>query len=198
VTNIRKVLIPYWVEKALKRHNVELSAVLDYSRVKPALSIEDMLSLELLQHLMYCDYLSTYKMEYLTGDLFTCWMDTANEADKLEITNLMSNLQGCSTEPYKYLFKRITAVNVFDEVYPSPNAKNQDYSILDLANNTLGIVIYRGFFDAMMDVAKSTAFISLLVKKHFAYESIAEVTKECCFKPYLKSLCIKQIPVSTA
>lgn len=196
MTNIRKVLIPYWVEKALKRHNVELSAVLDYSRVKPALSNEDMLSLELLQQLMRCDELSTYKMEYLTGDLFTCWMDTANEADQKEILSLLSSQRGYSTEPYKYLLKRITAVNIFDEVYPSPNAKSEDYSILDLANNTLGIVIYKGFFDAMKDVAKHTAFISLLVKKHFAYEPIPEVTQEQCFKPYLESLCVKQILVS--
>lgn len=196
MTNIRKVLIPYWVEKALKRHNVELSAVLDYSRVKPALSIEDMLSLELLQQLMRCDELSTYKMEYLTGDLFTCWMDTANEADKLEINSLMSSLRGYSNEPYKYLLKRITDINVFDEVYASSNTKSEDYKLLDLANNTIGVVIYSGFIDAMKDVAKNNVFISEFVKKHFAYETIAEVTKEQCFKPYLESLCNKQILVS--
>lgn len=184
---IKKVLIPYWVEKTFQRNNVDISAILDYSQVKPLLSIEDMLTLSLVQHLCNSKELSTLNLEYLRGELFTCWDKTATEEDKIGIAALFKLEQEYSNNPYKYLIDRLTAINQFDNLFSTP-AEEQDYKIIDLERDTLGIVLYPGFLTNYSNKESRSKFLKDLTKRHYVYMSVPNVSSESFFKAYLETL----------
>lgn len=174
------VLIPFWVENVLKRNNIDIIDILNYSKLKSILSINDLAQLNSLQSI---EEIFTIKELDSNWCLFSSWMSNAQESEKVELDSVITQLS-CSKDLQRDLLERLSldyAPLVYD--YNEPK-----YKILDLNRDVTAVVLNPGFVDFERDKLNQFTFISDLLKSLYVYYTISEVSTYSLYNKYVHLL----------
>lgn len=172
------ILIPFWVEKALKRNKLSLKDILDYQLVRKILSLEDLAGLISFQQ---SNSLEVFNGFY-NGVLLSSWEKTSGHL-KAELGSAVIPLSD-SEEVKKYVSMRITSPNTSEDI-------NGDdlYKIIDIERNTFCIVFKEGFTQlALSSFDVQLNFIRNILKVFYVYHSVDVVSKQPMFKYYIEML----------
>lgn len=170
------VVVPGWIQRALIRNRLEMTEILNFKKVRPVLSLDDM----------------------------TQWfyMNDSLKLDNCRLSNTMiENLwSGCDQagkdELYKSVLPMAKTDQVSREVLDTLNTKSNS-SVNPLTVQTfqfvriehiLYIVLSEGFMASMLDPESKTDFIKKYLKECYAMASVAEVSKLDMFKLYLQHI----------
>ena len=179
------ILIPYWVKEVLRRNSLPLSACLDFSKIKPLLSLDDLAAFLALQDSKY--------FKIITG----------TELFQEQLTLLWSNsIVNTDVELYEFLWKILNPISL-DESYSKVLMSrlfnkdaldirfNESYAIYDLTSEAFGVVLYPGYFISNnMELQKSV--IESIIELLYRYQSFHEVARTPFFKGYLELLSVNK------
>lgn len=172
------ILIPYWIEKALKRNKLSLKDVLNYQVIRRFLSLEDLAGLVSFQQ---SNGLEVFNNFY-NGVLLSSWEKTSGPL-KAELGSAVIPLSD-SEEVKNYVSTRLNAVENINDV-----DELDFYKIVDIERNTFCIIVKEGFnqriaasFDLMLN------FIRNILRVFYVYHSVDVVSKQPLFKTYVDML----------
>ncbi len=172
------VLVPFWVEKVLKRNNLNLSDILDYSKIRKYFSLEDLAGLIFVQ-----DNLSLKPFENLNLNtiLLSSWRKTSgvltSELDSGAIP------LSYSKEVSSYVKTMLCGNNETTQ-----DVKDSVYRIVDIERNTFCIVLKEGFIKEEGLAFNLLNFIKDILKVFYVYHKVEDVSKEPIFRTYLELL----------
>lgn len=177
------MLIPYWIEDALKRNRMSLAECRDFNKIKPVCAVNDLLEFATLQN----------KAEMVFGK--DAWYQSSYDL----IATWGSSIAENNTEMYDYLTKNIMSLchdASFDKELTSrlftresrQERYAQPFSVVDLTRDVAGVVIYPGFFCNPVDTRLQLQLIEAVLKVLYVYDSHSEVSKTSLFLRYLDLL----------
>lgn len=180
MVNKQFVIIPFWVESVLNRNNIGLVDILDYSKLKSILSINDIAQLLALQCLE-----ESITIKELDGKwyLFNSWSKSAQASQKTELDSVVDQLS-CSKDLQRELMGRLSleyAPIVF-------NIEAPKYKIIDLNRDVTAIVLNPGFIDFERDQVNAFNIFSNLLKSLYVYNTISDVSTHKLFSKYVNML----------
>ncbi len=177
------ILIPFWVHETLRRNKLELSAVLDFKKLREVLTLQDIASIFALQD--YAKMLAGCE-ELHIGSLYFGWNAgiLANEHEVIDFLNqqVMPIAEDASTR--KEVFARLFEPNARLERHEKP------FICYDLSPEFEGVVINPGFFTQIGDHQLQSDFVGALLKALYVYEPYNEVSKTPLFKRHLELLSV--------
>lgn len=178
LTPIRTIVVPGWILRSLLRNKLNTIDLLDFSKVRPVLSIDDMAEWFYLN-----DRFTINNCRLSTDYLEGLWHSFSPEG-KLEIQNSVLPLSGseeiASSANQKLLAKTDNVSN------PVGNPKYQFIRI----ENILYIILSEGFMSSLLEPAATLEFVKNYLKEHYAMASVADVSKHGMFNLYLKQFAI--------
>lgn len=180
------ILIPYWIQEVLARNQLALSACLDIEKIKPLLSLNDLVSFITLQDPKYFQ-LST-SIPNNISKLVSIWnsiTSTNKELSNFCWTTLlpMSNDVSFHKDLVARLFEAETQSSRFKE----------PFVVYDLTPDTVGVVIYPGYFvQGVNNYDLHKSLIEELLEVLYRYSSFSDVAKTSTFKQYLDLLSSKR------
>lgn len=180
------ILIPYWIKEALERNGLPLSSCLDLGKIKPILSLKDLVLLVTLQKPFFQNIVTG--VEASSGSLTMAWVEgigTANSAPDRELLAFRSETILPLSEDesnFKELAIRLFDKDSFVSRYENP------FIIYDLTPDTIGVVIYPGHFTIPNNIVLQKQLIESVIETMYAYAPFHEVAKTVYFKRYLTLL----------
>lgn len=176
------VLIPYWVKEVLRRNNLPLSTCLEFDKIRPLLSMNDLTTFLTLQNSKY--FKSVTNVD-ITGQLSYIWG---------------KGLIKSNSELYDVLWKSlipmqndISFINELNERLFGNSIKEakfpESYAMYDITPEVFGIVIYPGHFNNS-NVNLQKLVLESIIEVLYRYYSFHEVAKTQFFKGYLELLSI--------
>ena len=179
------IVIPYWVETALKRNKHELKDCLDYNVVRQCLSIEDILEFVSLENNNKFDFMQGMFSEAL----FSGWMKSA---DKDLLVELDSTIR-----PLLYNKDIINRALVrFNDTYIK-DKESETFKVVDISREVVAVVIYPGFISSSTNIVTSFKIIKKLLKTMYIYSKVNTVSCHPLFGTYLKLLLKKNSRYNT-
>jgi len=180
------ILIPYWIQDTLKRTKMPLETCLDFIKLKPILSLNDLITFSTLQEYV----------QHVTGvsdvsTLVWTWSDSI-PADQPAMS--------------KYYWETITPMGkdlsfraeiwarLFDkdsdkaDGYAGRNEHPVPFAVYDLSPDVCGVVIYPGFFTDPVAPELRLAVVEAILKVLYVYNAPHEVASTPLFKRYLELL----------
>ncbi len=177
------VLIPHWVQEILQRNQLPLSACLDLEKIKPIMSLNDLVSFAALQ--------SFYKQ--ITGadspmnSLLWVWSQsfpTTNVEMKDFLWNKVNTLSSDASFKNEVKTRLLSA--------DARVSQHKDAFITyDLQPQVVGVVIFPGFFVGEYGSEFQKPLVEAILKLLYVYESTHEVAKTPLFKRYLELLSVQ-------
>lgn len=176
------VLIPFWVQDVLRHNNMELKDCLDFTKIRPVLSVNDMVLFSTLQSFF----------EKITGagdwlSIEAVWRKSVPEG-KPELFDHF-NKQICplvgNTAFKNELTARLFCEGVQHQHRPLP------YEVHDLSAEVVGVVINPGHFvlgEHGKPPLHQKALLTALLKVLYVYHSFHEVCQTSLFRRYLELL----------
>jgi hypothetical protein len=183
------VLIPYWVQEALSRHNCGLNDAVNFDQLVKFLNTNDLIGYLALQ-----DYLLELAgFEVHGGALCDAWKASAScEDNQTLLTQTIVPMVGCPEfldDVHNRLFSRDS---LFERLPHHENA----FNVYDITHDIAGVVIHPGFFtEEAGSNGYRAALIVALLKVLYAYNAYHEVAHVPLFKRYLESLGQKDLTV---
>ena len=175
------VLIPYWIPEILKRKGLELKDCLDFPKLKPLLSLNDLVSFATLQ-----EYYGKLTGAEEPSSLIWIWSASIPK-DQPELSKYLWDT--VSTISMDQTFKNEIETRLFCEgskldQYPEP------YAVQHLAPEVGGIVIYPGHFilEENSKPVHQKALVVSILKVLYVYNAYNEMCKTSLFKKYLELL----------
>lgn len=168
------ILIPFWIEKVLKRNQLPVSTILDYNKLRSLMSLSD---LSAFLHFQIYDKLFIFDDENIT--LLSSWEQTCQENERVELVSTVVPLS-LKEESKNYIFE---SMNNSNEIrYSKP------YNVIDLDRGYYSVVIYPGFQGYINTKENKVQFIEDLIKVLYNYMSNEEVAQQKLFLHYVDSL----------
>lgn len=177
------VMIPFWVAEALNRAKLSVKECLDYEKIKPALSMEDLASFyncqPLLGNLTDCP-----NDIMLTSNLRGLW-ERSIPTDRPEVT---AELQKFISEMcpvfgnYGQTEERLFGEDRRVERYTEP------FKIVDLGEKLIGVIVHPGFFGKATIMELQALLVRAILKAFNMYNSYSEVATSPLFKRHLELL----------
>jgi hypothetical protein len=175
------VLIPYWVQEALRRNGLQLSACLDLDLIRPFVATNDLASFLTLQDNMYFNSVIGATP---SGTLIMSWNDnvikTNSELSKY-LNETLSLLAGDKTIRDD-IDHRLFSTDSGQERHKEP------FVIYDLTPDVIGVVIYPGYFVAGNNAALQKDINEAIIEVLYRYSSFHEVAQTPFFRRYLELL----------
>jgi len=172
------ILIPYWIEKALKRNKLSLKDVLNYQVIRRFFSLEDLAGLVSYQQSNGLEIFNNF----YNGVLLSSWEKTSGPL-KAELGSAVIPLSD-SEEVKNYVSTRLNSVEDINDV-----DELEFYKIVDIERNTFCIIVKEGFnqriaasFELMLN------FIRNILRVFYVYHSVDVVSKQPLFKTYVDML----------
>lgn len=176
------ILIPFWVAETMKRNQLPLNQCLSFEKIKPLMSLNDLISFLVFQ---------TYTNHVLGSDIYidlaAIWKNSVPE-DKPKLRN------ECYLDLPKFALDAVNHKEVWDRIF-DPTSKHNSYdekqvpfTVHDLTPELLGIVINPGFFTEPVDPRLQISLIESILKVLYVYDAYHEVAKTSLFKRYLDLL----------
>lgn len=179
------IVIPYWVETALKRNKHELKDYLDYNVVRQCLSIEDILEFVSLQN--------NSNLEFMQGlfseTLFSGWTESANVDLKVELDSTIRPLL-YSKDIVERALARLNDTYIKDK-------ESETFKVIDISREVVAVVVYPGFISSITTIGTSFKIIKQLLKTMYIYSKVNVVSSHPLFGMYLKLLLKKNSRYNT-
>lgn len=205
-------LIPRFIQRVLQRHQLPLSSILNFDKMKETLSVNDIVLLASLQESKYWARLLScnefggvaesqfYYGSYL--NIYELWYKTANPENSSSLVKILANLVEsgqANDEIVERLFSNKKGVNYAAPISQGENPDGmsavtsretaqepaQPYEIIDIGPECYGIIIESGVFP---DRELSNKLIKDILKSMYIYMSQSEVAQTQFFKLYLDRL----------
>lgn len=175
------ILIPYWIQDALRRQQLPLSTVLDFKAIRPVVPLTDLVAFVALQE---CWHQICGLREPGVGSLALQWFKTVGSSGTPENSDLSNTVLPLATDPSvrKDLQARLFAGSVRLE------HQEESFNSYDLTPEFAGAVIYPGFFGSHSDAKLARTFVRAMLKTLYVYEPHHEVAKTPLFRRYLSLL----------
>lgn len=176
------ILIPFWVQEILQRNQLPLATCLDLEKLKPLMSLNDLVSFATLQ-----GYSKQVTGVESMNDLVWVWS---------------RNIMATNTTMNDFLWKTIVTLEkdqsfrqeVESRLFDADAKQDQHkdaFITYDIASDVMGVVIFPGFFvgDGVSEFQKPV--VQAILKLLYVYESTHEVAKTPLFKRYLELLTVE-------
>ena len=189
VTKDNIVLIPYWIQETLQRHQLPLSACLDLGKLRPLLAMNDLIAFYALQE----QFETVLGTKYIGNCLTWIWADTIPNDNGSLKDFLWKQLNPLSEDPSFELDVKSRLFNSDSRMSEYKNA----FITYDLpafvgglasGQNNVGVVIYPGFFTVENGKEYQLPLIREILKLLYVYQSSHEVAKTPLYKRYLELL----------
>jgi hypothetical protein len=186
---IKKViLMPYWVQDALSRHNDALGEALCFDTLSKFLNTNDLIGFLSLQ-----DYLLELAGHEVHGcALYSKWEQTASGDSQtlLQQTIIpMSRAPGYIDDVHSRLFGD-------ESCHDRCPHHTEAFNVYDIAHDVAAVVIHPGFFTEEAGAnGYRAALIVAVLKVLYAYNAYHEVAHTPLFKRYLELLAQKELTV---
>ncbi len=183
------VLMPYWVQDALSRHNDALGGALCFDTLSKFLNTNDLIGFLSLQ-----DYLLELAGYELHGNALTLkWVETAKcaESETLLTQTIipMASMPGYLDDVHSRLFGA-------ESCYDRQSRHETPFNVYDITHDVAAVVIHPGFFtEEAGSNGYRAALIEALLKVLYAYNAYHEVAHTPLFKRYLELLAQKELTV---
>lgn len=168
-------VIPNWIAATLKRHQMQLSDLLVFNKIKSILSMNDLLSIEAAQS-YFKEVIGIKENQSILYE----WYSTANDVDKVYINTQIEPLS-------KDKFQRDTVHSLlFTE---TNNLSGQPpFEVVPLADLAIGVVISPGAFAGTKANDHHLSVIRDILKQLYVYEKRTPVTASGLYLRYLELL----------
>jgi len=173
------MLIPYWIEETLKRNKLPLATCLDFPKLKPLLSINDMIGFSAMCN--FDKYL--FGAEQNINSAFV-WSNSIPE-DQPEVSKYLWNSiaqYDCDESILREVQSRL-----FDEAAKCDRF-TKAFAVHDLSPKVLGVVIYPGYFTKEGKRDLSFSLIGEILKVLYVYLPYHEVVKTPLYRRNLELL----------
>lgn len=177
-------MVPHWVLAALKRKQMSVVDVLDYSKVRQVLSAEDAALLLNLQQL----YVVPFIQDNYLGYLLSSWEGSANAEHKVELYSTvvpLSYSEG-SKESNLLRLKKDEAVHM--DILGIDQPDRPVFELVDFNREAFAIVLNPGFTDSVKEPAVQMALVKAILKLFYVYFKAYEVSCHNIFAAYVKLL----------
>ena len=179
------IVIPYWVETALKRNKHELKDCLDYNVVRQCLSIEDILEFVSLENNNKFDFMQGMFSE----TLFSGWMKSADKDLLVELDSTIRPLLYNKDISNRALVR-------FNDTYIK-DKESETFKVVDISREVVAVVLYPGFISSSTNIVTSFKIIKKLLKTMYIYSKVNTVSYHPLFGMYLKLLLKKNSRYNT-
>ena len=168
-------VIPSWVANTIKRHQMPLSDLLVFNKIKSILSMNDLLSIETAQS-YFEEVVGIKEFQSILYE----WTSTANDVDKVYIRTQLEPLS-------KDKFQRDTVHTLlFTE---TNNLSGQTpFEVVPLADLAIGVVISPGAFAGTKAKDHHLSVLRAILKQLYVYEKRTPVTASELYCRYLELL----------
>lgn len=176
----RSIIVPDWISQAITRNNLNTIDILNYSKLRNILSIEDMAQLVAVNTGMFDQY-----VEMTTSGLIGIWNDTnkLTSEQQIELDTVISKL-AYSELTQEAVVARLTNDGANDSSNASPL-----FSIRSLQDKLIVINIARGFLNAIKDREFAIQYLSEYLKSLYSHESTYKVSAASrAYRLYLELL----------
>jgi hypothetical protein len=175
------ILIPHWVHETMKRNKLELSAVLDFKKLRTLLSLQDMAGFLALQE--FASQLTGMKEVHI-GSLYFGWSASIliNEHDQNDYLGKVVSPLADDPSIHKEVAARLF------EPAARQSRLEKPFICYDLSPEFEGVVINPGFFTQTSDSSLQAELVSAMLKALYVYEPYNEVCKTPLFKRHLELL----------
>ena len=171
-------LIPHWVKESLVRHGLKIGDVLNFAKIRPLLSMNDLLSIEALQS--FGQDVTGMRRDFGNSILYEWLCTAASDKDKEYIKDQIEPL---SQDPFQ---RDTVKQRLFSEAPAS--ADGQAYEVLPLEDIGLGVVIYPGFFTGSRGNELHLPVLRDILKQLYVYEEHSTVAATPLTLRYLELL----------
>lgn len=180
MTTKKLVLIPYWVEDALRRNGQPLADCLNLGKIRKIIPMSDLVAFVALQN-----YWKVFigVNEPMLDSLVMQWFSQVGPAGAANNDELSHHILPLSNDPS---VARDLEARLFDPAARCGQYK-EPFNSYDLTPEFAGAVIYPGFF-GLNDKPSVDAFVRAMLKVLYVYESHSEVAKSPLFRRYLALL----------
>lgn len=168
------ILVPFWVEKVLKRNNLSISESLDYSKLLGLLSLSDLSAFLYFQN---CDNYSIISED--NNALLSSWERTCPSDKRVELDSTVVPLS-LKEDAATYIKESFETISTVEGRAP--------YKVVDLDREHYGVIVYPGFTESMLTNNNKVAYYEEHLKLLYKYFEIHEVSPQAIFKDYLRSL----------
>jgi hypothetical protein len=177
------VLIPHWIETACIRHNVELSNVIYFDKIKDIVPQYDLAAMASLTAIRFLGLMGLDNAEFsydFTNPLFL-WSNgyPAGSQENRDLFNTIAPLSD-SAEMINDTYERLFVQKRID-LDPELTFK-----IVEVKENHLGIVIYPGYFTG--DQGPIFTFLDRLMRTQFQHHPLHVLAQRPVFRRYLSLL----------
>lgn len=177
------IIVPHWVLAALKRKQMSLVDVLDYSKVRQVLSVEDAATLLNLQQL----YVAPFLQDNYFGYLLSSWESSANAEQKVELISTVVPLSYSEGNKESNLL-RLKKVERSQDIFTSEQPDQQVFELVDFNREAFALVLNVGFADAVKESAVQMNLVKSILKLFYVYFKAHEVSSHNIFAAYVKLL----------
>lgn len=195
--SVGTIFVPYWVQDFLDRKQIDYIDLLNYDKMRSALSVED---LSLLLKLNDSSFHNDLKdLRYDCNGLFSHWSKTCSTDNKDEYYNVVNTLS--KTENIQNILMerlyipdqgKIVVDTYFNEEsllkINGEDKEKLNFKITPLANETIFIFFKKGFINTLEVRDSRFKFISEYLKALYTVLPIREVSNYCVFNTYYNML----------
>lgn len=176
-------MIPYWIQEVLSRNQLQLSACLDLEKIKPILSLNDLVSFLVLQNDEFVQKVTG--INNYSGDLISVWFESGNTSLNAFRQNTLIPLS-TDTSFRDEVDNRLFSIDSKEDRYKDP------FIIYDLTPDVFGIVVYPGHFTKSNDLQLQKTVVESVLEVLYVYQTFSEVAKSIFFSQYLELLSFKK------
>ena len=168
---MKTFIVPDWIVRALHRNKLNIIDLLDYSKVRAILSIDDM------AEWFYLNDKFTIEGRRMSNEYLDAAFHSVTQAQKAEIRVSVLPLSGS------------------EEIALSANTKLSGqvpesasvYKFIPI-NNVLYIILSEGFITHLQVRANKDEFVKNYLKECYAMASVSDVSQHSIFDLYLKAI----------
>lgn len=176
--------IPYWIEDALKQNNLPLAACLDFTKVKPICSLNDLIGFMALQKYNETILGKGVYDPFSGYDFFMQWCKSIGEDNPAMHDYLTKNIASLDEDQ---AFRKEMELRLF-----TPESKqsrfDEPFAVHDLTREFVGVVLYPGFFGNTDNHSVQFNLMEAVLKVLYVYNSHSEVSTTSLFLRYLELL----------
>lgn len=162
---------------------MSLVDVLDYSKVRQVLSVEDAATLLNLQQL----YVAPFLQDNYFGYLLSSWESSANAEQKVELISTVVPLSYSEGNKESNLL-RLKKVERSQDIFTSEQPDQQVFELVDFNREAFALVLNVGFADAVKESAVQMNLVKSILKLFYVYFKAHEVSSHNIFAAYVKLL----------
>jgi len=192
------VFIPYWIAEAVQRQSLALSDLVDYEKIRPALSMHDMATFMAMQYeqatLLYAGPLANKNQAVVIDGLLEAWChlthtwtveagrESSQKTPSADFYKIAQYAQDSSVkgDVEARLYGQAVKLDRYDHAY----------DVVQLATQVVGVVVYPGYFSKEnVDLALQAKLIDDLVRVFYRNDAkYHEIASTDLFKRHLKVL----------